>query len=103
MVIGTRKGLDTGVEMNIQVEEDQLKVTYSFRYLGLTIDSQFSWKQHITQLIERVCPKIALMTRVTHRFAKILLTVFPVLGCGCVVRRHECNNSLAESIEKNSK
>ena len=42
MVIGTRKGLDPGVEMNIQIEQDQLKVTYSFRYLGLTIDSQLS-------------------------------------------------------------
>ena len=28
MVIGTRKGLDPGFEMNIQIEQDQLKVTY---------------------------------------------------------------------------
>ena len=68
MVIGTRKGLDPGVEMNIQIEQDQLKVTYSFRYLGLTIDSQLSWKQHITQLFETVSPKIALTNRVNHRF-----------------------------------
>ena len=68
MVLGTRKGLDPGVEMNIQIEQDQLKVTYSFRYLGLTIDSHLSWKQHITQLIETVSPKIALANRVNHRF-----------------------------------
>ena len=42
-----------GVEMNIQIsEQDQLKVTYSFRYLGLTIESQLSWEQRIIQLIE---------------------------------------------------
>ena len=28
MVIGTRKGLDPGFEMNIQIEQDQLKVSY---------------------------------------------------------------------------
>ena len=85
MVIGTRKGLDPGVEMNVQIEQDQLKVSY------ILFSTSPSWlKQFLPRLHYRTGSITGFLA------AKILLTILPVLGCGCVVWRHEYNKSLAE-------
>ena len=87
IVIGTRKGLDSGVEMNIQIEQDQLKVTY---YSAHHLVDWNSFSQDCTIEQGQSQGQSGFLA------AKILLTILPVLGCGCVVWRHEYNKSLAE-------
>ena len=38
---------------------NKLNVVETFKYLGVTVDSRLNWEPHISQLIERVSPKIA--------------------------------------------
>ena len=87
MVIGTRKELDPGFEMNIQIEQDQLKVTY---YSAHHLVDWNSFSQDCTIEQGQSQGQSGFLA------AKILLTILPVLGCGCVVWRHEYNKSLAE-------
>ena len=96
IVIGTRKGLDSGVEMNIQIEQDQLKVTY---YSAHHLVDWNSFSQDCTIEQGQSQGQSGFLA------AKILLTILPVLGCGCVVWRHEYNKSLAElkGLKKNTK
>jgi hypothetical protein len=44
---------------------DVLSVTNNIRYLGLILDSNLTWCQHISSIIRSVAPKIALMRRLS--------------------------------------
>ena len=71
----------------------------------MTVDSRLNWEPHISQLIERVSPKIALLTRLTGFLdTEILLrmdkqTILPVIDYGCMVW-HKCDKSLSDKLER---
>ena len=48
---------------DILLNKNKLNVVETFKYLGVTTDSRLNWIPHISQLIERVSPKIALLNR----------------------------------------
>ena len=56
---------------------NKLNVVETFKYLGVTVDSCLNWEPHISQLIERVSPKIALLNRLAGFLGtKILLRIY---------------------------
>ena len=77
----------------------------TFKYLGATVDRRLNWEPHISQLIERVSPKIALLNRLAGFLdTKILRriykqTILPVIDYGCIVW-HECDKSLSDKLER---
>ena len=48
---------------DILLNNNELSVVETFKYLGVTVDSCLNWEPHISQLIERVSPKIAFLNR----------------------------------------
>ena len=48
---------------DILLNNNKLNVVETLKYLGVTTDSRLNWQPHISQLIERVSPKIALLNR----------------------------------------
>lgn len=87
---------------DILLNNNKLNVVGTFKYLEVTVDSRLNWEPHISQLIERVSPEIALLNRLAGFLdTKILLriykqTILPVIDYGCIVC-HECNNSLSDN------
>ena len=61
---------------DILLNNNKLNVVETFKYLGVTVDSRLNWEPHISQLIERVSPKIALLNRLAGFLdTKILLRI----------------------------
>ena len=61
----------------ILINNNKLNVVETFKYLGVTVDSHLNWEPHISQLIERISPKIALLNRLAGFLdTKILLRIF---------------------------
>ena len=48
---------------DITLNSNKLNVVETFKYLGVTLDRRLNWERHISQFIERVSPKIALLNR----------------------------------------
>lgn len=102
MVLATKKPTSS---VEIYLNNDKLNVTDTFRYLGVTVDSRLTWEPHITELIKRVSPKLALLGRLAGFLElKILLriykqTILPVIDYGCIIW-HESNKSLSDKLEK---
>ena len=48
---------------DILLNNNELSVVETFKYLVVTVDSHLNWEPHISQLIERVSPKIAFLNR----------------------------------------
>ena len=102
MVLATKKPTSC---VEIYLNNDKLNVIDTFRYLGVTVDSHLTWEPHITELIKRVSPKLALLGRLAGFLErKILLriykqTILPVIDYGCIIW-HESNKSLSDKLEK---
>ena len=61
---------------DILLNNNKLNVAETFKYLGVTVDSRLNQEPHISQLIERVSPKIALLNRLAGFLdTKILLRI----------------------------
>ena len=48
---------------DITLNSNKLNVVETFKYQGVTLDRRLNWERHISQFIERVSPKIALLNR----------------------------------------
>ena len=60
MLIAKRR---PALSVEILLNNDKLRVVDTFKYLGVTVDSRLTKVPHITKLIERVSPKLALLSR----------------------------------------
>ena len=76
---------------DILLNNNKLNVVEAFKYLWVTVDSRLNWERHISQLIETISPKIALLNRLAGFLdTKILLriykhTILPVIDYGFIV------------------
>ena len=68
MVISSRQKLQSLNDHTIGINVDGVKInqTYHSKALGLNIDENLSWKQHIRELSKKVSSSISAPKRVNH-------------------------------------
>ena len=102
MIVATNAPMSSA---DILLNSNKLNVVETVKYLGVTVNSRLNWEPHISQLIEIVSLKIALLNRLAGFLdTKLLLriykqTILPVIDYGCIVW-HECNKSLSDKLER---
>ena len=71
-------------EINFHINEDNLNMTGSNRYLGVQIDSELKWREHITFVIYKIPRAMGML-----KYAKKYLPLDTVKNIyACVVEPH---------------
>ena len=66
--IGTQQRLSKQQSnLNIKFMDVNLDTVNSIKYLGVTIDSNLSWNDHVSNLCKKVSPKIELLRKLKHK------------------------------------
>ena len=65
MIISTNRNL-VGKDLDIFIDGEKLMQVQSTKYLGVTVDSKFSWSEHVSQLCSKLSPKVGLLRRLKH-------------------------------------
>ena len=77
----------------------------SIRYLGVTVDSQLEWKEHIQHVRQKCFMSLSKLRRVSHflptptRVKIYNALVLPHLDYSCVLW-HSCGSGLTQKVEK---
>ena len=60
------KGCCPYLKTELQSNGTQIDRVQSFKYLGVTMDSKWSWKLHISNLLKKLGHRLSLFNRVFH-------------------------------------
>jgi len=93
MLIGTKKRVATDVSKNfdVSVNNDKLELVNKFKYLGVWIDENISWSDHIDAMCKKVSQRLGILKRVRPYInletSKKLYNalILPLLEFNCVV------------------
>lgn len=81
----------TSHEIDIKISNKTLKELKSVKYLGVVLDSNLNWKQHIHELTKKISRSIGILCKLRHFVpSKILIQIyysiiFPFLTYGVVI------------------
>ena len=63
MLFGTRQKLDNAA-FDIMLSGNKIERVSKFEYLGVTLDDQLSWKDHITSLSSKASKRLGILARI---------------------------------------
>ena len=79
MLFGTRQKLDKAA-FDIMLSGNKIERVSKFEYLGVTLDDQLSWKDHITSLSSKAIKRLGILARIwTCLTLKVAKCVFNAL------------------------
>ena len=105
MLIGSRHVVNHSRSLNIMYEEEQIKQSEHFEYLGIYIDNILIWNMHISYIISRIYPKLTLLNRISSFVIRETLlkifkpTILPILDYGCIIL-DQCGNGNEQKLER---
>ena len=89
MLIGTHQRLNAVESFSVAADNTSLQRVDTFKYLGVTMEKTFSWKEHVSLLGKKVSSRLALLRRARKVLPKsscitlyntIVLPLFDYLG-----------------------
>ena len=66
MLAGSKRMLSLFEDFELQSNGTQIDRVQSFKYLGVTMDSKWSWKPHISNLLKKLGHCLSLFNRIFH-------------------------------------
>ena len=64
ITIGTQQRLKNQTEqLSISIGNENLSLVETIKYLGVTIDDNISWNQHVNNLCSKILPRIELLLK----------------------------------------
>ena len=69
IVIGTRQRITPTDDLTITLSNNPLNPVNRIKYLGVTIDKNLTWNDHINNLVSKVSPKIALLRKLKYKLS----------------------------------
>ena len=63
MLIGTHQRLNAVESFSVAADKTSLERVDTFKYLGVTMEGTFSWKEHVSLLGKKVSSRLALLRR----------------------------------------
>ena len=66
VVVGGKQQLKHFKDMTLKIKEDELSRETSYKYLGIMINENMTWGDHIASLQQKVEKRIGLLKRISH-------------------------------------
>ena len=76
MIIGNSRKLKQFANIQLVVNDVPLERVQSFKYLGVVIDENLSWKCHIENLQAKVLQRLGILRRIKHLLLRHARTLF---------------------------
>ena len=78
IAIGTQQRLKNQTEqLSISIGNANLSLVETIKYLGVTIDDNISWNQHVNNLCSKISPRIELLRKLKYKLpTEQLITVY---------------------------
>ena len=73
MKIGSRPALMNTGDVVIKLNNQILKEVSTYKYLGVLLDNQLIWKDHLLYICKRIYPKLSLLNRVSSFLPRYVL------------------------------
>ena len=105
MNVGSRPALMNTGDVVIKLNNQILKEVSTYKYLGVLLDNQLMWKDHLLHIWKRIYPKLSLLNRVASFLPRYVLlniyeqTILPILDYGCIVWL-DCSKGMSEKLER---
>ena len=100
--IGAQRSLKTSNDLNIFIHDHRLT---NYKYLGVYVDSNLAWKEHLSYMQKRSYRKIRLINRLSSFLTRSVLlkfykqTMLPIFDYGCSVSM-ECSIVMIHTLER---
>ena len=75
MLIGTRQRLHYHDKITITIGDDIIKQCYSSKILGVELDCNINWKEHINFIAQKISKKLGLLKRLKQFLSPDLLNI----------------------------
>ena len=86
-----KRSLKNSNDLNIFIHDHRRKKVTNYNYLGVYVDSNLAWKEHLSYMRKRTYPKIRLINRLASFLTRSVLlkfykqTMLPIFDYGCSV------------------
>ena len=103
--IGSPPALMNTGDVVIKLNNQILKEVSTYKYLGVLLDNQLIWKDHLLYICKRIYPKLSLLNKVSSFLPRYVLlniykqTILPILDYGCIVWL-DCSKGTSEKLER---
>ena len=64
VLFGTRQKLEKAAHFSLTLHQKTIKRVSTFKYLGVLLDEQLSWKEHTEVVSKKVCKRLGLLSRI---------------------------------------
>ena len=98
VVVGGKQQLKRFKDMTLKIKEDELSRETSYKYLGIIINENMTWGDHIASLQQKVEKRIGLLKRISHlipraqRLTLVNTMIIPLFDYGDTVWGIEITN-----------
>ena len=105
VVVGGKQQLKRFQDLKLKIDEDPLSRESSYKYLGIIINENLNWGDHIASLEQKVAKRLGLIKRISHlipRTQKLTLVntmIIPLFDYGDVVWGDRNNQSLMKTLQ----
>ena len=105
MVIGSSKNQNSSREITLMIKGKQLDKVTVFKYLGVLINENLSWSDHVDYVISKVSKRLGMLQRIKHllpvwtRNHLINALILPILDYGDIVWGDKSNITLMNNIQ----
>ena len=105
MIIGNSRKLKQFANVQLIVTDAPLERVQSFKYLGVIIDENLSWKCHIENLQAKVLQRLGILRRIKHLLPRHARTLFvntmitSIMEYGSMVWGDKDNKTLMDNIQ----
>ena len=99
VMVGGKQQLKHFQDLTLKIEEDELSRESSCKYIGIIINEDMGWGDHIASLLQKVAKRMGLLKRISHlipgaqRLTLVSTMIIPLLNYGDTIwgdRRNKC-------------
>ena len=105
VVVGGKQQLKRFQYLTLKIEENELSLASSYKYLGIIINENMTWGDHIASLQQTVAKRIGLFKRIYHLIPRAqLLTlvntmIMPLFDYGDTVWGNRNNQCMMKTLQ----
>ena len=105
MLIGGPRKLNTLEEFTLTIKEKELDRVNSYKYLGVIINENLSWTDHVDYIKNKVSQRLGVLQRIKHLLPRdtrelfVKAMVLPILDYADVTWGDKSNTTLMNKIQ----
>ena len=105
-MVGGKQQLKRFQDLTLKIEEDELSRESSYKYLGIIINENMTWGDHIASIQQKVAKRIGVIKRIGHlipraqRLTLVNTMMIPLFDYGDTIWGDRNNQCLMKTLQE---